>query len=79
MFASDNGILMTCGDGTLGCLGKEHSINGVYTRLGKTGSLGPCDYKLVQKAKTVGLELMNAPLKEGSNFDKLETSKIWIL
>ena len=22
VFASDNGILMTCGDGTLGCLGK---------------------------------------------------------
>ena len=30
VFASDNGILMTCGDGTLGCLGKEPSINGEY-------------------------------------------------
>ena len=28
VFASDNGILMTCGDGTLGCLGKKSSING---------------------------------------------------
>ena len=25
VFASDNGIVMTCGDGTLGCLGKEMS------------------------------------------------------
>ena len=33
MFASDNGILMTCGDGTLGCLGKELSINSVYCKL----------------------------------------------
>ena len=26
VFASDNGILMTCGDGTLGCLGNLHNL-----------------------------------------------------
>ena len=34
VFASDNGILMTCGDGTLGCLGKGAFSNCVDRFLG---------------------------------------------
>ena len=37
VFASDNGILMTCGDGTLGCLGKEPSINGISRAVARLG------------------------------------------
>ena len=32
VFASDNGIVMTCGDGTLGCLGKN-CLTSSYVRM----------------------------------------------